>query len=103
MTKAEKVKYALKLLDKLYCFSGEEISDFKNKIPLMKEEGLEKLIQVFIDGKKQQDAVFSHFIEKNADFSNHFLSFIKQSSKQLKNEYEKQEKNEADLILKELE
>jgi len=97
-----KIDDIINLLEKLYCFSPDEVLMIKSKLFMMREPGVSKLLEVLREGKIKQDDLFAGFIERDSNFVKDFLNFLNGVSKKLKDKYEKQEKDDADLLLNEL-
>lgn len=98
-----KTKKIKDLLQKLYCFEPEEVIKYMKRIPFMKEEGQEKLINSLEEGLKDQDEMLQKWTERDPQYARKLEDFVVETSNRLSSDYEKQEKRSAEDILKELE
>ena len=98
-TKTKKIK---ELLGQLYCFEPEAVNKYMRRIPYMKEEGQDKLIETLEEGLRQQDEMLRKWTERDPQYTKKLEDFVVETSTKLSKEYERQEKSSAEDILKEL-
>lgn len=98
----EKIARIHVLLDQLYCFTPEEIEEFRRKTDVMRDDGLDPFIELLTNGKKQQDEFFARRIEENKSYPKEMAKFLHKVTKNLKDKYEAGEKEEAEEILKDI-
>jgi hypothetical protein len=97
--KKEKLQKIRDLLEKLYCFDNDFIEDLMEKVELFPEKGVDELINVLEEGKKEQDKMFEKWTEREPDFVKNLMRFVDKTSKSIFQEYEKEEKQSAESIL----
>lgn len=97
--KKEKIQKIRDLLGKLYCFDNEFIDDLMVRVELFPKKGLDEMIKVLEEGKSEQDKLFETWTEREPDFAKNLMKFVDKTSKNISQDYEKEEKESAESIL----
>lgn len=98
----EKIKKIKGLIEKIYVFSNEEISEITLRISYMSSEGLDELIETLKKGLKDQEELFRKWTERDPEFAKGLIEEVEKTNRELSQKYEKKEKGSAEEILKEL-
>ncbi len=100
--KKPKINRIFGLLNEHYCFTQEEIDQYKENTLKMKEEGLDAFIALLEKSKEKQNAMLLNKIDEDPSFANKFLKFIRTTTKKIQDDFEVEEKEQAEEILKDL-
>jgi len=101
MTK--KIEKIIDLLNQLYCFNDEEISEYTDRIPYISKKGLKELERTLKEGLIYQNKMIEGWIEREPEFASKLNTFIDKTSANLLKEHEAIEQASAENILAELE
>jgi len=91
-----------KLFQKLYVFSNEEVVEFLDRIKKFPEKGLDELLKTLQEGQKSQDVFFTQVAGNDRDFPQKLSQVLKLKLQTMKNEFEVDERESAESILKDL-
>ncbi|MDH5597364.1 MAG: hypothetical protein OEY44_04610 [Candidatus Peregrinibacteria bacterium] len=98
----KKIEKINDLLLQLFIFDQKEIEELQQRIPYMKEEGLDELIKTLEEGLKNQEAMLKQWIKREPKFADELSGFVMKESKALVQEAEKEERDSAEEILSEI-
>jgi len=98
----KKIARANVLFKELYCFTSAEINDFMAKAAMFPEDGLDKLIALLEDGKKQQDELLARRIGKDKNYLYNLSKFLNKTTAKIKNQWEENESKKAEDLLYDL-
>jgi polyribonucleotide nucleotidyltransferase len=87
------------LLGQLYFLTNDQRADIVKKFENIPAEGIEKLLTVLKEAKAQQEELFLHAIERDAEFPQKLQKFLHEISEDFKKRYEAEEKTNVDSIL----
>ena len=97
--KKPKINRIFGLLNEHYCFTQEEIDQYKSNTLKMKDEGLDAFIKFLEEAKNKQDELLSKKIKEDSSFTKNFIDIVKKTTKKIKKDYELEEKKQAKEIL----
>ncbi|MDH5596947.1 MAG: hypothetical protein OEY44_02490 [Candidatus Peregrinibacteria bacterium] len=98
----EKIDIIDSLLLQLYIFDQREIDELREKVPYMKEEGVDKLITILKKGVKEQEKMIKNWTKRQPDFAKKLADFASEKAVKLMKEGEVMEKESAEDILSEI-
>lgn len=98
-TREEKIQQIKELFSKLYCFTSDEIYSFMKETTKFPDEGIDKLLALLLDGKKQQDDFLTHRLDEDKEYGKNLSHFLKKTTGDIKESYEKTEHESAESML----
>jgi len=99
MDRTKQLAKIKELFTKLYAFSSEEIAEFMLNLEKFPDQGLKELKKILIEGQNSQKEFLIKLNQINPNFYSDFSHFIQNKSIQIKNSYEQEEQNSAEIIL----
>ena len=102
MSRAQKLEYIKQTFLKLFCFTSDEINAYMQNIEFFPDEGLDAVINSLRTGFELQNEFLEKNIEKDKDYVKNLDQFLRATTTNIKNKFEKSESQSAESLISDL-
>jgi hypothetical protein len=98
----DKLKKIKEIIQQVYFLTSDEIVEYLEAVKNFPDEGQEKFLKMLEEAKAKQNEILIKLTTKNPDYAKDLKSFVTKTANSLKNQFETEEKEKAENILKDL-
>jgi len=98
-SREEKIRKISAIIHKLYCFTSAEIDEYIARVKDFPDDGLDKMIALLEQGKKQQDELLARRVGEDKNYLYDLGKFLNKTAVKIKNKWEESESKKAEDLL----